>query len=419
MKRSVGIIGAVCLALALTSCGGGTNKPADNGASSDPSSAASGAAGSDSGTITIWGDETRGDLIKALGDEFTKETGINVKFVQKSNDNLTDDYTKQVPAGQGPDIIVTAHDHLGAWVKDGVAGTIDLSAVKDKLLPVAVQAVTYNGQTYGVPYAIENIALVRNNKLSKAEPKTYDEMIKAGKESGAAMAFEVQSDPANGDPYHMYPFQTSFGAPVFKSTDAGYTEESGMNGSEGEAFANWLAKEGKAGNMDVNIGGDKAKQDFLDGKTAFLLTGPWNTAAFAEAGMDFSVMPVPSAGDKPAAPFVGVQGFFPSPKTANPLLVNKFLLEFVATEKGQKIAYEKGGRAPAWADSSIIGDDAVIKGFSEAGAQGAPMPAIPAMGAVWQFWGSTEANIIQGKQDPVQGWKTMNENIKKAIDKSK
>lgn len=415
MKRSAGIIGAVCLALALTSCGGGSNKPADNGASSDPSAAASNA----SGTITIWGDETRGDLIKALGDEFTKETGINVKFVQKSNDTLTDDYTKQVPAGQGPDIIVTAHDHLGAWVKDGVAGTIDLSAVKDKLLPVAVQAVTYDGQTYGVPYAIENIALVRNNKLTKAEPKTFDEMIKAGKESGAPVPFEVQSDPENGDAYHMYPFQSSFGAPVFKRSDAGYTEESGMNSAEGQAYAKWLAEQGKAGILDVNIGGDKAKQDFLDGKTPFLLTGPWNTAAFTAAGLDFSVMPVPAAGDKPAAPFVGVQGFFPSPKTPNKLLVNKFLLEFVATEKGQKIAYEKGGRAPAWADTSIIGDDAVIKGFSEAGAKGAAMPAIPAMGAVWQFWGSTEANIIQGKQDPVKGWDTMNENIKKAIEKSK
>ncbi len=60
--------------------------------------------------------------------------------------------------------------------------------------------------------------------------------------------------------------------------------------------------------LDPAIDGDKAKQAFLDGKAPYMITGPWNTTAFTEAGMDISVLPIPSAGGQPAQPFVGVQG---------------------------------------------------------------------------------------------------------------
>ena len=416
MKRSIGIISMIAMALTLGACSSGSTPP------SSTTQATSTSEGEQklSGELVVWGDDTRGDLVDALGKKFQEKYGVKVTYVLKSNDSLNQDYTKQVPSGQGPDIIVTAHDHLGGWVKDGVAGTIDISNKKDDFLPVAVQGVTYDGQTYGVPYAIENVALVRNNKLTQETPQTFDEMIEAGKKANTEYPFIIQSDATNGDPYHMYAFQTSFGAPVFKSTENGYSTELGMAGEEGHAFAQWLQDKGKEGLFDVNITGDKAKEAFLQGKSPFIITGPWNVPAFQKANMDFSVMPIPSAGGQPAAPFVGVQAFFPSPKTKNPVLVNKFLTDFVASEEGQKIAFEVGQRAPVWKESDkIVKDNPVVEGFTKAGAQGAPMPAIPAMGAVWEFWGSTEANIVQGKQDPITGWDTMIANVNKAIEASK
>ncbi|MBN9643845.1 extracellular solute-binding protein [Corynebacterium mendelii] len=412
MKKLLAALSGAALTVSLAACGGGAS---DDAAAPAESPADKTAEASADGELVIWGDETRGDVVKALGDIFEKETGVHVKFVQKSNDNISDDWTKQVAAGQGPDLIVTAHDHLGGWVKDGVVGTIDFSMKKDKFLPVAVQGVTYNGQTYGVPYAIENVALVRNNALTQAEPATFDEMIEAGQQSGAKYPLIVQSDPTNGDPYHMYAFQTSFGAPVFKSTDEGYTDELGMGGPEGQAFAGWLAEQGAAGQFDVNITGDKAKQEFGNGEAAFTITGPWNIPSFKDKGLDISVLPIPSAGGETASPFVGVQAFFPNPKSKNPLIVNKFLTDVVASENGQIAAYKAGERSPAWVSAAEQVDDPIVKGFTEAGGNGAPMPAIPAMNAVWQFWGSTEANITQGKQQPQEGWDAMIGNVEKAI----
>ena len=75
-----------------------------------------------------------------------------------------------------------------------------------------MRGVTYDGQTYGVPYSVESVALVRNNKLTTATPKTFDEMISAGKSAGVKYPFIVQMGD-KGDPYHFYAFQTSFGAP--------------------------------------------------------------------------------------------------------------------------------------------------------------------------------------------------------------
>ena len=62
-------------------------------------------------------------------------------------------------------------------------------------------------------------------------------------------------------------------------------------------------------------------------------------------------------------------------------------------------------------------DNAILKGFDEAGATGAPMPSIPAMSSVWAFWGATEAQIISGQAEPVSAWNTMVANIQDAIDK--
>ena len=50
--------------------------------------------------------------------------------------------------------------------------------------------------------------------------------------------------------------------------------------------------------------------------------------------MDITILPIPSAGGQPARPFVGVQMFYQSSKTKNPVLVAKFF-EFLQTKAAQ------------------------------------------------------------------------------------
>lgn len=73
-------------------------------------------------------------------------------------------------------------------------------------------------------------------------------MIEMGKKSGAKYPFLVGLDPKQSDPYHLYPFQASFGAPVFELKDKGFdSSKVAMGGTNGEKFASWLAEQGDLG----------------------------------------------------------------------------------------------------------------------------------------------------------------------------
>lgn len=399
MRKSIVSVLAAGVALSLAACGG-TGSPAT-------SESAAPAAGS----LTIWVDETRIDDFKALGEDFVSASGVALDVVQKPTADIKTDFVAQAPTGEGPDLIVGAHDWTGELVSNGLISPIELGD-KGKLADNTIAAFQYDGALYGVPYAVENIALVRNNKILQDTPDTFDALIEQAKGAGAEFPAIIQVGD-QGDAYHMYPIQTSFGAPVFKSNaDGSYTNELGMEGAEGEAFATYLKKLADEKVVSVSMGGDQAKQAFLDGKSPYMITGPWNTAAFTEAGMDISVLAVPSAGGQPSAPFLGVQGVYLSSKSENGILANQFL-DYMATTEAQQKLFDLGGRVPA--DTSVAEGitDELLAGFAEAGKNGQPMPSIPEMGAVWSHWGNTQVSIINGQAaDPVAAWKTMVENIK-------
>lgn len=410
MRKSIVSVLAAGVALSLAACGG-TGSPATTPAAAPTSAATSGSAAPAAGSLTIWVDETRIDDFKALGEDFVTASGVALDVVQKPTGDIKTDFVAQAPTGEGPDLIVGAHDWTGELVSNGLISPIELGD-KGKLADNTIAAFQYDGALYGVPYAVENIALVRNNKILQDTPDTFDALIEQAKGAGAEFPAIIQVGDA-GDAYHMYPIQTSFGAPVFKSNaDGSYTNELGMEGAEGEAFATYLKKLADEKVASASMGGDQAKQAFLDGKSPYMITGPWNTTAFTEAGMDISVLAVPSAGGQPSAPFLGVQGVYLSSKSENGILANQFL-DYMATTEAQQKLFDLGGRVPA--DTSVAEGitDELLAGFAEAGKNGQPMPSIPEMGAVWSHWGNAQVSIINGQAaDPVAAWRTMVENIK-------
>jgi arabinogalactan oligomer/maltooligosaccharide transport system substrate-binding protein len=208
-KGALGLLALVAAsAVALTACSGGTaaNKPTS------------------SGSLTVWVDANRAAAMKDVAAEFQKEKGVKVNLVIKDYGKIQQDFTAQVPTGKGPDITIGGHDWIGGFVKNGVVAPVELGSKSGDFEKIAIQAVTYDGKQYGLPYAIENIAIMRNTALApNPTPSTYDEMISAGKASGAKYPFLIGLDAANGDPYHTYPFQTSFGSAVFaQNSDGSY-----------------------------------------------------------------------------------------------------------------------------------------------------------------------------------------------------
>ncbi|WP_120005306.1 sugar ABC transporter substrate-binding protein [Nesterenkonia muleiensis] len=409
-------------ALALTACGGTGGEEA---AETDDTAESAGN-GEDSaeleasGELTVWVDADRADVLADAAADFESDTGIAVNLVQQDFGEIRDQFVSQVPTGEGPDIAVGAHDWLGVLVTNGVAAPVELGDALGDFEDVAVEAWSYDGQVYGVPYSIENIALLRNADLVDEAPESFDEMIQLGEESGASYPFVVGLDPQQADPYHLYPFQMSFGAPVFgQNEDGSYNPEELLIGNEGGAdFAQWLSDQGDAGVLNTNIDGDLASETFDDGDAAFQLTGPWNVPSALEAGISVEVDAIPSAGDQDAQPFAGVQGFFLSAQSENTLAATTFLVDYIGSAEVQTALYEVGGRAPALSESfeSALSDDDIVAGFGEVGAEAVPMPSVPEMGAVWDFWGASQTAIINGEGDPVTLWEQMADDIDGAIE---
>lgn len=391
------------------------------GACSTPTSGGTNAA-SDKASITIWVDANRAKALTDVISTFEKENGVSVKVVQKEfGDALREDFIKQAPTGKGPDVVLGAHDWLGTWVQNGVVAPLTIDNAGD-FEKVATQAMSYEGQQYGLPVSIENIALVRNTEIDPSPHATFDELLAAGQAAVAAGKAEfpfILQVGANADPYHMYPIQTSFDAPVFGlKADGSYNPDDLQLGSPGgNTFAAKLAEWGAAGILSTSVTGDIAIENFINKKAPSMITGPWNIQKIKDSGMKYSIEAIPSAGGGPATPFVGVQGFFVSSQSKNALLANKFVVDYLGSEDVQTKIFEAGGRAPALKSAfEAAQSNPDVAAFGAVGAKGVPQPSIPAMGQVWGDWGATEAALISGTAgDPTTAWQAMVTTVKGKI----
>ena len=186
------VYGAAALAglsaLVLSACGGSTGTATSTTAATTAKAAATTAAApATTGApvrdaavdLVIWCDQDRKPIIDKYAAAFGAEQGIKVA-VQVSTD-VRKDFKDATNAGKGPDVIVGAHDWLGELVQNQAVKPVNLSPTDQAKFPAeAMAAAKFNGQVYGVPYAVENIGIVRNTALAPDAPKTFEEMVTKG-----------------------------------------------------------------------------------------------------------------------------------------------------------------------------------------------------------------------------------------------
>jgi arabinogalactan oligomer/maltooligosaccharide transport system substrate-binding protein len=425
MRNTIGIGAAFVATAALVAGCSSDPEPAESASTAPSASASASEAPAIDGTgveLVVWTDAEREGALAAAAEQFEADTGATVTLVQKNFEDLRNDFVAQVPTGEGPDITVGAHDWLGALVTAGVVDTLDLGEKSSEFQQVALDAMTYDGQLYGLPYSTESIALIQNADLvGETAPTTWDEMIQMSKDAGFEdRPFILFTNGPSGDGYSAYPLQTSFGAPVFVQDESGsYTTEVGMGGEPGAAFAQFLYDNGANGTgyFTDSIDYDTSNELFAEGKSPFILQGPW-MPFFDADDMNLVVSPMVSAGGETAAPFVGVQGFYLSSQSENALLANDFLVNYMATEDAQRTLYEADPRLPALtALADEVSADPITAGFVASASAGVPMPSIPEMGNVWDLWNAAEIQIITGAtEDPTGTWDAMVTELEASLD---
>jgi arabinogalactan oligomer/maltooligosaccharide transport system substrate-binding protein len=401
---ALGAAGTVGL---LAACGNDSttqNPGSDAGGASDGGGDGEAPARADA-DLVIWADDKKAESLQEPAKAWAEKNGLSVA-VQSVSGDLQGSFVTANQAGNGPDVLIGAHDWIGNLVQNGAISPAQLPAdAQEKVAPVGISAVTYDGQVYGVPYAVETLALFANKKLTDVpEPKSIEELVEAAEAGDAETPLSLPIGEA-GDAYHMEPLYTSAGGYLFKRNDDGTYDTADLGvGKEGSVAAAEKMKElGEKGVLKTSISPDNAISLFTDGKAAYLISGPWAISDIKKAEIDFAMSAVPGfEGMEDARAFAGVNAFYVASSGANSAFAVQFVNDVASDPSIAEGMFAINELPPTSLD--------LQKRVAEYAEKADPMPAIPQMQEVWGPLGQAEANIVKGA-DPKSTMESAGEEI--------
>jgi maltose-binding protein MalE len=334
-------------------------------------------------------------VLQGAAADFEAATGIPVDIQLVGFGDIRGQIQEAGPAGEGADIFIGAHDWVGELVANGILAPVDLPN-PDDYYDIATGAFSIDGTLYGLPYAVEGMALFRNTDLVPDAPATFDDLLAACDGLGDAID-NCLGVPA-GDAYANQAFVQGFGGYVFGYTETGFDPTDVGLDSEG-AFegADFLDAQVKAGILDPAIGWGESGDLFNQGLQAFMWNGPWQAGAVNDAGINWDSSPFPTIGDdNNPVPFVGVQAFMISAFSEQPVAAQTFVTEFVNSQELMFDFFVLGGRGPAHkgAYADALADSPWIAAFAPVEEDPIKaMPNIPEVSAMWGALGEAIATI--------------------------
>jgi maltose-binding protein MalE len=369
-----------------------------------------------SNTLVIWADAERAPLLVDLADEVLADLGITLQVVEIGLGDARDGLLTTGPVGEGPDIMITPHDTIGQLVENGAIIPLELDeSLAEQLSPAALSLFTYKDQLWGIPYAIENVAIIRNTDILPEPFTTFDD-VRAKAEELKEQGIFALAIPT-GNTYHNFPVTSAFGGYIFGLNEDGSfnIEDIGLNSEGGLAAAEWLAGMYADGLLPTDVNDDVMFSLLEEGRAGAIITGPWYSQRISETLENYAIDPIPGVEGvtENGSPFSGGQGFVISAFSENQLLAETFLFDYLATPEFMQAIFDAGGR-PATFSTVDTSANPNVAGFMAAGYNAIPMPAIPQMASVW---GSSDAalTLISTGGDPAESMNTAVQQITTAI----
>jgi arabinogalactan oligomer / maltooligosaccharide transport system substrate-binding protein len=369
--------------------------------------------------LVVWADENRSKVVQSVAPAFTEATGVEVVVQIIDRGEIRNQVQVAGPAGEGPDVFEGAHDWTGELAANGIVEPIDLGGREGDFFQTALDGFSYGGQLYGVPTAMEAIAMYYNADLVPEPPTTFEEVASICDELGDQITecFVAPGGGDAGDAYHMFPFVSAKGGYIFAYDQATGYDPTDVGIDSPEAVESLTVVEQLiADGVIADTNGDNAKTLFLEGQAPFFLSGPWQLNDFNAAELNYGVAKIPTIDGGSPAPFVGVQGFFLSAFSENKAIAQAFLLDFIADAETQLAFYENDPRSPANIEAfDQISSDPIVEAFALSAADGLPMPNIPEMGNVWGPLGDNMLALRNGTVDAATAASQAAEAIREAI----
>ena len=294
-------------------------------------------------------------------------------------DSFVSKLESAAPRGNGPDLFIAAHERVGQWATNGlVAPFADLPP---GLHPATVEALTYEGQRYGLPLAYKCLALFYNRALISTPPTdthaldVFSKVFLAAHPGSFPLAWQAT------EPYFHAPWMHGFGGGVF--VDGAVQLDQPGNA----ASMAWLAGLFERGTLPREPTGALVTQLFNEGLAAMVVNGPWFIGEIDPA-VDFGVAALPMITETgaPAAPYLTVEGAMVSAYAKHPDEARALARYLVFPDAARTRALE-GHQAVAtmavYQDPDVAADP-VLTAFRHQLDATVPLPNKPEMASTWE-----------------------------------
>jgi arabinogalactan oligomer/maltooligosaccharide transport system substrate-binding protein len=309
-----------------------------------------------------------------------------------------------IPAGEGPDILGWANDHIGDLSLNGFVVPleeygIDMAFLESTYEPAAVNGVVLDGTIYALPETQEGIALVYNKAVATEEylptdPTDFQDLYDkaAAFQTATGNTLVCNQGFGGSDAYHVGPVYFGFGLP-------GYVDNAGMaymNTPEALEAATWLQT--FAGVSLAEQSYDICNTNLQEGKVGMWWTGPWAMAGLIEKGVDFGVLQF-------GKPFVGIKTLMLTSNgvdRGNAEVALDVMKYFTSAEVQKSLALVNKTipAATAALNDPEVQADPVIAGFGQALNIGIPMSNSPFASCQWTAVGDASLAVFTGTQQP-------------------
>jgi arabinogalactan oligomer/maltooligosaccharide transport system substrate-binding protein len=216
----------------------------------------------------------------------------------------------------------------------------------------AIEAMTYRAELYGIPYASDSIALLRNPELAPEPPATMEKLIDHGRSLCRArrarepMALQV----GTGDAFYVYPLYTSAGGRLFvRAADGAWDPEAIARPASAAAFDRLRAL-GEQGERILRreIDRDRAIALFIRRETPYLVCAPWAVGQIRTAGVPVAVSPVPPFADGgPTRSLVATHGLFLASSARNKIIAQDLIADYMTRTDVALALHAAQPRTPA------------------------------------------------------------------------
>ena len=362
------------------------------------------------------------DYINEVKSAFESEHDVTVTVVEKDAFEQMDALPLDGPSDLGPDVTMSPFDRVGQGGAQGYLAQISLPD-DGRFTETDEQQVSFDGKTYGQPAMVESLVLYYNRDLISEAPTTFEELEELAKDDQYKDGdYNVGFLAKWTDLYFSYGLIAGNGGYVF-GEDGSNPQDIGLDNEgaiEGITYATeWYQNVWPAGMLDVTANSNLILDYFTSGKTAAIISGPWDANNFKEAGLNYGVAKIPTLPNgNDYESFSGGKAWVVSNFSKNKELSEQFVT-YLTNKENQLKLYEMRSDIPVNVEAQAEiakSDDELTKAVIEQYAVSHPMPNIPEMAEVWAGAQNMFFDAGSGNMTPEESAQNAVQTIKESIE---